>query len=83
MQEGLQIQPLDEIMESLSLKNDDLVKASSEQLTHKQVQKARKGKPITSNIKGKIVRALNEYLSRADADNDKIYFQKDLFIKAH
>jgi len=81
VQSEIQPQPLDEIMEILLLKNDDLVKASSEQLTHKQVQKARKGKHITSNIKGKIVRALNEHLSRADVDNDKTYFQKDLFIK--
>ena len=77
MPEQFQAQPLDKIMESLSLKNDDLVKASSEQLTHKQVQKARKGKPITANIKGKIVRALNAAIK--SKDSDKEYFQKDLF----
>ncbi|MDP8266282.1 MAG: hypothetical protein P9M07_04985 [Candidatus Aceula meridiana] len=71
--------PLNEIMESLSLKNDDLIKASREQLTHKQVQKARNGKHITANIKGKIVRALNEHLLRVGEDNEKTYFQKDLF----
>jgi len=68
-------QPLDKILTSRSLKNDDLVEASSEQLTHKQVQKARKGRHVTSNIKGKIVRALNAVVK------NKKYTQKDLFPK--
>jgi len=50
---------LDSVLISLSLKNDALVKASSEQLTFKQLQKARKGAHVTLNIKGKITRALN------------------------
>ncbi len=53
------VQPLDSILENLGLNNDALVKASTEQLTHKQVQKGRMGRYITPNIKGKIVRALN------------------------
>jgi len=48
-----------DILIQLKLSNDDLVNASTEQLTFKQVQKARAGKKITSNIEGKIVRALN------------------------
>jgi len=66
-------QPLDKIMESCFLKNDDLVQASSEQLTHKQVQKARIGRHITSNIKGKIVRALNA------VKKEKTYREQELF----
>jgi hypothetical protein len=50
---------LNDILIKLNLTNDDLVKTSTEQLTFKQVQKARTGKPVTSNIQGKIVRALN------------------------
>ena len=73
MQEDLRVPPLDQILESRSLKNDDLVQVSGEQLTHKQVQKARKGRRVTSNIQGKIVRALN-----AAVENGK-YTQKDLF----
>ncbi|NLE65532.1 MAG: hypothetical protein GX606_06425 [Elusimicrobia bacterium] len=49
---------LDRTLTALGLTNDDLVRASREQLTFKQVQKARKGKPITPNIQGKILRAL-------------------------
>ena len=75
MQNDLKMQPLDAILSSLSLKNDDLVKASSEQLTHKQVQKARKGRHITSNIKGKITRALNTVIK------EEKYAEKDLFLK--
>lgn len=54
-------QPLDALLNSLAYTNDDLVKSSGEQLTHKQVQKARKGKRVTANIKGKITRALNAF----------------------
>jgi len=57
MQNEFGVQPLDEVLESCSLKNDDLVQASGEQLTHKQVQKARQGRRITPNIRGKIARA--------------------------
>ena len=67
------IQPLDEILNKCSLKNEDLVRASNEQLTHKQVQKGRQGKAITINIKRKIMRALN----RIDEKNK--YTQKELF----
>jgi len=73
MQNELGIQMIDRVMEELTLKNDDLVQASSEQLTHKQVQKARKGRRITENIKGKITRALN-----AVVEKEK-YSEKDLF----
>jgi len=67
------IPPLDDVLKSLSLRNDDLVQASDEQLTHKQVQKARKGRRVTLNIKGKIVRALNAVVEEGR------YTAKDLF----
>ncbi len=73
MQDEFGIQPLDAMMESRSLQNDDLVQVSGEQLTHKQVLKARKGKFVTSNIKGKIVRAFNAVIEGGN------YTQKDLF----
>ena len=52
-------QKLEEIMTALGLKNNDLVKASTEQLTHKMVAKARKGKLLTPNVQMKILNALN------------------------
>ncbi len=52
-------QPLDEIMTKLGLSNADVVKASTEQLTHKMVAKGRKGRRLTMNVQSKILRALN------------------------
>jgi hypothetical protein len=52
-------QPLNRIMEELGLKNHDLVAASGEGLTHKQVQKGRRGRRLTRNIQDKIVAALS------------------------
>jgi len=53
------VQPLDKIMEERGLKNHDVVAASKDGLTHKQVQKGRKGRRLTRNIQDKIVAALS------------------------
>jgi hypothetical protein len=68
-------QPLDRILTGLGLTNAALAKASREQLTCKQVQKARKGKTITSNIQGKVLRALNACAL------DKKYSLNDIFAE--
>lgn len=52
-------QPLDELMGRWNLTNHDLVNASAEQLNHKQVQKARKGRQLTLHLMQKLARALN------------------------
>ena len=57
----LGIQPLDAIMEERGLKNHDLVAASKDGLTHKQVQKGRKGRRLTRHIQDKIVVALTVF----------------------
>lgn len=54
------IQPLDEIMTKLGLSNHDLVEVSTEQLSHKVVQKGRKGRRLTLNSQTKILNALNK-----------------------
>lgn len=69
----LEPQPIDGILKARGLDNADLVKASTEQLTFKQVQKARSGRPVTANIQGKIVRALNA------CGGDVQYQARDLF----
>ena len=66
------VQPLDQIMEELELKNHDLVAASADGLTHKQVNKGRKGRRLTRNVQDKITTALS-----AATDND--YSISDLF----
>jgi hypothetical protein len=54
------IQPLDAVLNQRGLKNADLVAASTEFLTHKQVNKARRGRRITVNVQVKILNALNK-----------------------
>lgn len=52
-------QPLITMMEKWGLSNEDLVKASTEQLTFKQVQKARQGRRLTMTMMFKVMRAYN------------------------
>lgn len=56
----LGVQPIAELMEQYHLKPHDLVTASSEQLTHKMVARAVKGRRLTSNSKGIVQRAFNK-----------------------
>ncbi|HCM41835.1 MAG TPA: hypothetical protein DIS66_00770 [Candidatus Omnitrophica bacterium] len=67
------VQPLDALLTSLNIKNSDLVAQSSEQLSHKVVAKARKGRRLTINAKHKILNALNAF------QKEKTYKLPDLF----
>ena len=53
-------QPLDGLMDRWKISNHELVEVSTEQLNHKQVQKARKGRQLTLHLMQKLARALNE-----------------------
>ena len=53
-------QPLDGLMARWKITNHELVEVSDEQLNHKQVQKARKGRQLTLHLMQKLMRALNE-----------------------
>ena len=48
-------QPIEQIMQELGVENNDLVVASTEQLTHKMVMKARKGRFLTMNVRLKVL----------------------------
>lgn len=52
-------QPIGALLAELGLGATDLVEASGEQLTHKMVARAVKGRRLTANAMGKVVRALN------------------------
>jgi len=52
-------QPIAQIMAEQDLKAHDLVAASTEQITHKMVARACKGRRLTPNVQTKILRALN------------------------
>ncbi|MEM7600972.1 MAG: hypothetical protein AAF357_06105 [Verrucomicrobiota bacterium] len=64
----LGVQPLDVVLDELELSNHELVSASTEQLTHKQVQKARRGRRVTKNIQKKILHALNRAMEQRDEE---------------
>ncbi|MGD1043211.1 MAG: hypothetical protein ABR913_09160 [Sedimentisphaerales bacterium] len=52
-------QPIAGIMAKLNLKPHDLVAASTQQLTHKMVSRAYKGRRLTINAQTKVLNALN------------------------
>ena len=55
-------QPLDEILVRYGLRNHDVVEASGGTLTHKVVQKGRKGRRLTHRAQVRIVGALQACL---------------------
>lgn len=79
-------QRIDAIMQRWQLDNHDLVTASTEQLTHKQVQKARQGRQLTLKMMQKVARALNVAIWNRLTDEDKEhyyeYIHRDLFSYA-
>lgn len=65
-------QPIAEIMSKLELRPHDLVEASTEQITHKMVSRACKGRRLTPRVKDKIRNALN-------AASEESFSLSDLF----
>ena len=53
----LGVQPLADLMAEHGLRPTDLVAASTEQITHKMVTRAMKGRRLTANTMGKVSRA--------------------------
>ncbi len=76
-------QPLDHMMEAWGLENHDIVAVSTEQLTHKQVQKARKGRRLTLKMMQKVTRAFNVCIwHRLNKEQKEAYYEymhRDLF----
>ena len=65
-------QPIAAIMATHRLKPHDLVLSSTEQVTHKMVARAIKGRRLTVNVRAKILNAINNATG-------KTYMAKDLF----
>ena len=59
LERNLGEQPIARKMAEHGLTNHDLVTASTEQITHKMVAKACKGRRLTKNVQNKVVRAMN------------------------
>jgi hypothetical protein len=76
-------QPLISIMERWRLENHDLVEASPEQLTHKQVQRAKSGRKLTLKMMMKVARSLNiaiwNRLKAGEKERFVEYLHKDIF----
>lgn len=79
-------QRIDAIMRRWGLENHDLVEVSPEQLTHKQVQKARAGRKLTLKLMQKVARALNVAIwERLPVEEREVYYEyihRDLFSYA-
>jgi len=65
-------QPISRILAKHNLKPHSLVAASTQQLTHKMVSRACKGRRLTANTQSKILNALN-------VASGKTYSLSDLF----
>ena len=61
---NLGVQPVADIMAELGLKPHELVAASTQQLTHKMVSRACKGRRLSDNTKTKVLTALNVAAAR-------------------
>lgn len=76
-------QPLDAIMQRWGVTNHDLVEDSPEQLTHKQIQRAKAGRRLTLKMMMKVARSLNiavwNRLSKANKETFVEYLHKDIF----
>ena len=76
-------QPLATLLEGWGLSNHELVEASPEQLTHKQVQRACQGRKLTLKMKQKLARTLNfgvwGRLTDKEREGFTEYFPKHLF----
>ena len=67
-------QPLDAVMKEMNLSNHDLATANTDQLTHKTVNKARKGRQLTKRSQRKVIDAMNAVKGEREA-----YQLEDLF----
>lgn len=65
-------QPIAEIMDQHNLRSHDLVAASTQQLTHKMVSRACKGRKLSRRVQLKILSALSTIINEN-------YTLKDLF----
>ena len=71
------VQPIDAVMTEHGLKNHDVMQMNRGGLTHKQVNKARKGRRLTPKIKVRVTEALNAALKQRGVE--KQFVPKELF----
>ena len=79
IERNMGLQPLDGIMNEHELGNHALVAASTEPMTHKAVQRARKGRRLTKHMKQRMVDALNRAVKLQGKEIEQAWGVKDLF----
>lgn len=79
IERNMGVQPLDGIMTERGLGNHDLVAASTEPMTHKAVQRARKGRRLTKHMKQRMADALNLLMKQQGKEIERPWGVKDLF----
>ncbi len=62
------VQPIDALMTNLEMANNDVVTACDEQLTHKIVMKARRGRRLSRKMQLKVLKAFNTALNNIDTE---------------
>lgn len=75
-------QPLEALMNEHALGNHDLVAASEEPLTHKTVQRARKGRQLTPHMQRRVAAALNRAVALQGKEIERQWQAGDLFTYA-
>ncbi len=78
LERNLGTQPIENIMKKHNLKPHDLVAASTDQITHKMVARATKGRRLTPNVQQKILRALNSTVEVEYSLKDLFNYQRSL-----
>ena len=79
IERNMGVQPLDGIMTEHELTNHALVAASTEPMTHKAVQRARKGRRLTKHMKQRMADALNLLMKQQGKEIERPWGVKDLF----
>jgi hypothetical protein len=79
IERNMGVQPLDGIMTEHELGNHALVAASTEPMTHKAVQRARKGRRLTKHMKQRMADALNLLIKQKGVEIERAWVVKDLF----
>ena len=79
IERNMGVQPLDGIMTEHELGNHALVTASTEPMTHKAVQRARKGRRLTKHMKQRMADALTLLMKQQGKEIERPWVVKDLF----
>ncbi|MEQ1747896.1 MAG: hypothetical protein ABL974_00630 [Prosthecobacter sp.] len=76
---NLGTQPLEAILIEHALGNHEVVAASPEPLTHKAVQRARKGRRLTDHMQRRITAAVNKAITLQGKTPEREWQVSDLF----